>query len=141
MHAIPLLEGRDALRGESECTRDPIELLSDQDDAVKSLPNVHIDAKVYAYCEVVTAAIAADAYVQYDPAVHGRPVYVGQTVQEIRERDKKHLGTNHTTFDRQYTDQSQYIMVLLTERRFAAAEKDEDFANRTLQAAGAWMDY
>eukprot|EP00966_Prymnesium_polylepis_P179522 4156801-Prymnesium_polylepis.2 len=32
-------------------------------------------------------------------------------------------------------------MVLLTERRFAAAEKDEDFTDQTLHPVGAWMDY
>ena len=104
------------------------------------LPNVDICAKIYAYCEVATEIVGADAYPQYDPAVHGRPLYVGQSIQELKIRDKQHLGLSYTVFDRQYTKQNQYVLVLLAERRFAAAEKDEDFKDDTLHPAGAWMD-
>eukprot|EP00966_Prymnesium_polylepis_P179521 4156801-Prymnesium_polylepis.1 len=65
-------------------------------DLEELLPNVDIYAKIYAYCEVTTAIIAADAYAQYAPAVHGRPVYVGQTIQELKDRDRQHSRTSHS---------------------------------------------
>lgn len=99
---------------------------SEEDSHVR-LPNIDIHAKIYAYCEVATALVGAAAYPQYDPSVHGRPVYVGQTIQGLKQRDIHHLKTSHSVFDRQYSKQSQYIMVLLAERRFAAAKADEDF--------------
>tara|TARA_B110001450_G_C17641648_1_gene489535 strand:+ start:266 stop:2014 length:1749 start_codon:yes stop_codon:yes gene_type:complete len=111
----------------------------DEDDII--LPNVDIHAKVYAYCTVKVLTIGADTFPQYDPIVHGKPVYVGQTIQNLRERDKQHLSYKITNFDRHYTNPSQYILVILAERRFAAAEKDKDFKDETLHPAGAWMDY
>ena len=114
---------------------------SDEDANAPPLANVVIDAKIYAYCQVATAIVGADAYPQYDPAVHGKPVYVGQTTRELHERDTEHLKMSYTVFDRQYATRSQYTLVLLTARRFAAAEKDEDFKDDTLHPAGAWMDY
>ena len=72
------------------------------------LPNVNICAKIYAYCKVTTTVIAADAYVQYDQAVHGSPVYVGQTIQELIRSNKQHLLTSYSVFDRQSTKQSQF---------------------------------
>ena len=101
-----------------------------------------IRAKVYAYCEVGSTPIpTADAYPRHDLSIHGRPVYVGQTIQELKERDSQHLASSLSTFDRDYTSRSQYIMVLLSERHFAAAEKEEDFKEETLHPAGEWMDY
>ena len=81
----------------------------DEDDGDGLLPNVDIDAKVYAYCEVASTPIASDAYPKFDPTVHGRPVYVGQTTQELKDRDRQHLNTSYTKFDRQYTKRSQYV--------------------------------
>ena len=118
------------------------DVTSDGEDAVLLLPNVDICAKVYAYCEVgSTHILTADAYPRYDPSIHERPVYVGQPIQELKERDSQHLTSSLSTFDRDYTSRSQYIMVLLSERHFAAAEKEEDFKEETLHPAGEWMDY
>ena len=118
------------------------DVTSDEEDAVLLLPNVGIRAKVYAYCEVGSTPIpTADAYPRHDLSIHGRPVYVGQTIQELKERDSQHLASSLSTFDRDYTSRSQYIMVLLSERHFAAAEKEEDFKEETLHPAGEWMDY
>ena len=113
----------------------------EEEEGIEQLPSVDIYAKVYAYCEVEKLTIAAGEYVKFDPAVHGRPVYVGQTIQDLKERDKQHLRAGHSVFDRQYKDKGQYIMVLLAERCFAAAEEDRNFKDQTLHPAGAWMDH
>ena len=105
------------------------------------LPNVDICAKVYAYCEVVSTPVGADAYPQFDAGVHRRPLYVGQTIQELGDRDKQHLRRSESKFDREYKYPSQYVLVILSQRHFAAAERDENFKDETLYPVGAWMDY
>tara|TARA_Y100000741_G_scaffold237075_1_gene181417 strand:+ start:10079 stop:11662 length:1584 start_codon:yes stop_codon:yes gene_type:complete len=119
-----------------------VEYVEYDDDDITFLPNVDICAKVYAYCEATTvAAIEADVFPQYDPTVHGRPVYIGQTIQTLKDRDRDHLSHKLTNFDRSYRNKSQYILVLLVERYFFAAEVNDNFKYETLHPAGVWMDY
>ena len=117
--------------------RSAVEITKEADE----LPNVEIHAKVYAYCETnPTGRPSAELYPLYDPTVHGRVVYVGQTTQSLQQRDKQHKTDKDTQFDRHY-DGTQCAMVLLKEQRFAAAKRDADFKDQTLHPAGAWMDH
>ena len=84
-------------------------------------PNVDVHAIVYAYCERKGAVPSSDEYPYYDPSRHGRPVYVGQTMQTLAERDAQHIRSKDTPFDRQYGDRSQYVLVRLDERTFPRA--------------------
>ena len=114
--------------------------LSDEDDQEDVLPNVDVHAIVYAYCERKGAVPSSDEYPYYDPSRHGRPVYVGQTMQTLAERDAQHIRCKDTPFDRQYGDRSQYVLVRLDERTFPRAASDNDFLEHTLRPAAEWMD-
>lgn len=110
-------------------------------DEEVALPNIEICATIYTYCEIaVGMQVAADAFPQYDPIAHGRPVYVGQTIQDLRARDTQHLRDNTTLFDCNYTDRTRYKLVVLDQRRFPPATSPALFKSNTLQPAGEWMD-
>tara|TARA_B110001452_G_scaffold254931_1_gene246914 strand:+ start:4098 stop:4475 length:378 start_codon:yes stop_codon:yes gene_type:complete len=55
------------------------------------LSNVEVNAIVYAYCQNVQGCARTDHVPLYDSSIHGKPVYVGQTIQEIVARDKQHV--------------------------------------------------
>jgi hypothetical protein len=110
------------------------------DDKQVALPNVEIVAIIYAYCEGASKIPKGDHPPWYDAALHGKPVYVGQTMQDLLKRDRAHFCKKVTKFDRQYTNRSQYILVMLDQRRFAPASNDSAFIDDTLRPAAEWMD-
>ena len=114
----------------------------DEKDAIQ-LRNVDIHAKIYAYCKGDTPCSHWIGCIptQYDPDLHGKPVYVGLTSQDLKDRDAQHLSSTTGTFDRQYKNRSQYVLVVLISKHFAAAVRDENFKDDTLHPAGSWMDY
>ena len=110
-------------------------LPQDLDDA---LPNVAMWARVYVYCERnAAAAVGMDALLKYDPSVHAKPVYV-VIYKEVRCRDKHHRCNTVGTFARRNVRESQYIIVVLKERRFPAAA--HDFKQETLHPAATWVN-
>ncbi len=93
-----------------------------------ALVNKDITAVIYAYCEMGPKDGAIN---EYDPLIHGRPKYVGQTIQTIRNRDTQHLYGYNTKFDQTYTDRKMYCLVILESKVFPAAEFDQDFKVQT----------
>jgi hypothetical protein len=104
------------------------------------LPNVEVKAVVYAYCQNVQGRACTDDVPLYDSSVHGAPVYVGQTIQDITERDKQHLSCTVTPFDKHYLNPTQYTLVILCRRTFAPATSPSAFRDDTLRPAAEWMD-
>ena len=49
-------------------------------------------------------------------------VYVGQTTQELEQRDDQHFNSTRGAFDRAYTDRSEYTIRLLDTQTFATEE-------------------
>ena len=105
------------------------------------LPNVEVDAIVYAYCQNVSGCSRTDDVPLYDSSVHGAPVYVGQTIQDITARDKQHRSYTATPFDKHYTNSTQYTLVILCRRTFAPATTPSAFRDDTLRPAAEWMDF
>lgn len=105
------------------------------------LPNMEVKAVVYAYCQNVQGCARTDDVPLYDSSVHVAPVYVGQTTQDITERDKQHLTNTVTPFDKNYTNSTQYTLVILCRRTFAPATTPSAFRDDTLRPAAEWMDF
>jgi hypothetical protein len=105
------------------------------------LPNLEVNAVVYAYCQNVSGCSRTDDVPLYDSSVHGAPVYVGQTIQDITARDKQHLSNTTSPFDRHYTTRTQYTLVILCRRTFAPATSPSAFRDDTLRPVAEWMDF
>jgi hypothetical protein len=101
------------------------------------LPNVEVNAVVYAYCQNVSGCSRTDTVPLYDPAIHGAPVYVGQTIQDIVTRDMKHIFCTSSPFDKHYMDRTQYTLVILCRRTFAPATTPSAFLDDTLRPAAS----
>ena len=109
--------------------------------AVTAIANRDIDCIIYAYCKNCQPQTAcSEQYPVYDKTKHGAPVYVGQTRQKLKCRDVRHLNSDKTSFDRQYSDRAQYTLVKLAVKTFRAAKNPEQFVQQTLKPAHAWMD-
>jgi hypothetical protein len=104
------------------------------------LPNVEVDAIVYAYCQNVSGCSRTDDVPLYDSSIHGAPIYVGQTINDITTRDKQHRSYTATPFDKHYTNRAQYTLVILCRRTFAPATSLSAFRDDTLRPAAEWMD-
>lgn len=76
----------------------------------------------------------------YTCARTGEKVYVGQTVQEPKARDRGHRNRWQTVFDRSYVEDGQYVFTVLEQRVFEA-DIGEEADDRALHAkAQAWLD-
>ena len=106
-----------------------------------TLPNVEVNAIVYAYCQNVQGCARTDHVPLYDSSIHGKPVYVGQTIQDINARDKQHVYCAKTPFDQHFTNRTQYTLVVLCRRTFAPATTPSAFRDDTLRPAAEWMDF
>ena len=104
------------------------------------LPNMEVNAVVYAYCKNAQGCARTDDVPLYDSSIHGAPIYVGQTINDITERDKQHLTNTATPFDKHYTNRTQYTLVILCRRTFAPATSPSAFRDYTLRPAAEWMD-
>ena len=69
----------------------------------------------------------------------GTPVYVGQTVQELIERDRQHLAGNKTKFDKQYISRGQHSLCVLEQRVFCASDYDND-REKLMDECQKWLD-
>ena len=77
----------------------------------------------------------------YTCARTGDPVYVGQTIQELKARDRQHRTTWQTVFDRSYVEDGQYVLTELEPPRVFEADVACEDHDRALHAeAQAWLD-
>lgn len=105
------------------------------------LPNMEVNAVVYAYCKNAQGCARTDDVPLYDSSIHGAPIYVGQTINDITERDKQHRSNTKSPFDKHYTNRTQYTLVILCRRTFAPATSPSAFRDYTLRPAAEWMDF
>ena len=77
----------------------------------------------------------------YTCARTGEYVYVGQTIQEPRARDRQHRTSWQTVFDRSYVEDGQYVFTVLEPPRVFEADVACEDHDRALHAeAQAWLD-
>ena len=77
----------------------------------------------------------------YTCARTGEYVYVGQTIQEPRARDRQHRTSWQTVFDRSYVEDGQYVFTVIEPPRVFEADVACEDHDRALHAeAQAWLD-
>ena len=69
----------------------------------------------------------------------GTPVYVGQTVRDLIERDKEHLRSTKGEFDSTYTSKSQYSLTVLASKTFQASDFADE-CHRMMEDCQKWID-
>ena len=101
------------------------------------LESVDINATIYAYFKDGPK----DGIIrQYDPLMHKRPVYVGQTINPVQTRDNGHLNCHQTKFDHQYTSRDMYSLAIICVQIFPGASSNNEFRKQTLRPATDWLD-
>ena len=96
-------------------------------------------ASIYAYClPNGESCVNNTDNVMYDPNIHGKVVYVGQTIQSIKTRDRQHINKSSTKFDKVYTTYGQYVLVLMNQKKFIPSNRNSD---TYISAISEWLDY
>jgi hypothetical protein len=67
-------------------------------------------------------------------------VYVGQTMQTLKERDKQHLAGRKQEFDKVYTSKSKFELKALEKKTFTANIQSKSEWTRFIKSYGEWMD-
>ena len=76
----------------------------------------------------------------YTCARTGEKVYIGQTIQEPKARDRQHRRQWQTIFDRSYVEDGQYVFTVLEQRVFEVDVACEDHDRALHGEAQAWLD-
>ena len=96
-------------------------------------------ASIYAYCLPINETPTNNNdIVMYDSKIHGTVVYVGQTIQNIKTRDRAHLSHCSTQFDKMYTKNGQYALVLIAQKQFIISTSKSD---TYMNLVSEWLDY
>ena len=78
----------------------------------------------------------------YRCSATGTPIYVGQTMKKLEDRDYQHLKAQGApgTFDDVYTDRALFTLEVLTQKTFSAEVQSSDELDRLIWRATAWAN-
>ncbi len=83
-----------------------------------------VDCIIYVYCIPGTNIV----------------VYVGQTMQTLKQRDKQHLAGRKQEFEKVYTSKSKFELKALEKKTFTANIQSKSEWTRFIKSYGEWMD-